>query len=199
MDLKEIWKKLGEEKLNILVMEGVKVMPHSKHPVNKLSQSLMRGLGFIGFFGLVYLYLFIAMPQPVVKIVLGLLVIFHISGFVWQYLVYKRISTFINFDNNIRSVLGNVYTLVTKTLAAQLKFSWVFFPLSISAGFILGLSIYTNIEEMLSRPVILISLFAVTILITPLCYFLTKRMNNVAYGKYLHQLEKMLAHLEERS
>lgn len=197
MDLREVWKKLDQEKLSQPIQDIHPNKRLSKHPVTKLIQSFQIGLGFIVVFEALFVYLFFIFAQPIVKLGIGVIIILYILFFIMNYRTLKRISRQNKLDQNLKETLTNIHTVAQNTLSFQLKISWAVFPLCVTAGFLVGLSLKADAATMLVKPVIYLTLIGTTIVVTPLCYWLTNAMTKISYGKYLRQLEELIQQLKE--
>lgn len=197
MDLKETWKKLELEKLQKPVTGAVEVRKTSRHPVRKLIIGFQVALGFVIFFGAIFLYLMIVMPQPIVKFFMLLMIIAYIFYFIVNYRVLKKIRSSNRMDLSLLSTLKQVYNNVQSSLAFQRKSSLLIYPVAAAAGFILGLSTHDEAIVLLQKREILISLVVAVIILTPFSYYLAVWMERVSYGKYLKQLHELIAQFEQ--
>jgi hypothetical protein len=83
-------------------------------------------------------------------------------------------------------------------LAFQRKAAIFIYPVACTAGFMWGLSIETNVAEMMQKPFVIIALVVTIAILTPLSYYLAVWMENISYGKYLIQLETLIFELNQR-
>jgi hypothetical protein len=198
MDLLETWKKLGEEKLNKPVGQTSTTANISRHPVSKLILTFKVGLAFIVFFQLLFGYVLIVTPQPLVKIGMAVIIAVYFLLLFINLGVLRKMMRLNNLDQNTHQTLAGVYAIVTGTLAFQQKLSWGFFPLCVGAGFLLGLSGSGDVATIMATdPVFPVVLIIMVIIITPFCRYMTKRMNEAYYGKYLEQLKSLMRQMEE--
>ncbi|HEY0652782.1 MAG TPA: hypothetical protein VGD65_06630 [Chryseosolibacter sp.] len=192
MDLKEVWKNLEREKLNKPVAGTIEIPKHSKHPVSKLIQTFAAGLIFCIAFELVFVYLFFVMDQTIVKV--GMVVIIFIYTFLFaiNFKALSRLRQLYHSDENVMRVLQDVREIVTRTINFQQKISWGFFPLCVAAGFVLGISIKKDAATLIVQPLFYGTLLVTMAIVTPACYFLTRWMIKLSYGKYLTQIEDLI-------
>lgn len=198
MDLREAWKKLDEEKLSQPLDISTVTAKESKHPISKLIQSFQIGLGFIVVFEILFIYLAFNLKQPLVQIGMVVIVVLYFLFFLHNYRTLKRITNQNKLDQNLKETVTNIHSIASNALNFQMKISWAVFPMCVTAGFLIGLSIEADAATMLMRPVIYWSLIGTAVVVTPLCYWLTKLMTKISYGKYLNQLEELSRGLEEK-
>ncbi len=197
MDLQEAWKNLDREKLSKPVKGEVEIRTESKHPVQKLIASFRYALGFIVLFEVIFIYLFIIIPQPVVKIFLALMIVIYALGFAVNYKTLRKIESHFVLDSNFKDSLQVIYESTKTSLAFQRR-AWIFiYPLAGTTGFLLGLSISTDVVEMMQKSKNIIALIITLAIVTPLGYYIAIWMENLSYGKYLIQLETLLAELNQ--
>lgn len=192
MDLKEAWKNLEREKLAKPVVGSVEVPRHSKHPVAKLIQQFAAGLIFCLAFELIFVFLFFTMDQTIVKV--GMLVIIGLYTFLFalNFRALKELRRLYRSDGNVMRVLHDVREIVTRTINFQMKMSWAFFPLCVAAGFVLGISIKKDAATLIVQPTFYVTLLLTMAIVTPACYFLTRWMIKLSYGKYLTQIDGLI-------
>jgi hypothetical protein len=197
MDLKEVWKKLEQEKLNQPVVGAVEVNKTSKHPMQKLIQLFKLTLGFAAFFEICFSALLFMMDQPIVKVFLVIMIIVYLFFFVINYRVLRNIQKSFRLDLNLKSTLKQVYDNIMSTLAFQRKASIIIYPLAATAGFLMGLSAEKDAAIMIQKWQIIVTLVITIIILTPSCYYLARWMEKVSYGKYLTQLRELIQQFEK--
>jgi hypothetical protein len=192
MDLKEAWKNLEKEKLNKPVAGTIKIPRHSKHPVSKLIQTFAAGLVFCGVFELIFVYMFFNVDQVIVKAGVFVVIVVYTFLFALNFRALRRLRQLYNSDENVMRVLHDVREIVTRTINFQQNMSWGFFPICVAAGFLLGISIKKDAATMIVQPLFYGTLLVTMAIVTPACYFLTKWMIKLSYGKYLRQIEDLI-------
>lgn len=196
MDLQQAWNKLNVEKLGRVPDQSVRLEKRSHHPVQRLILGFKVSLGFIIFFELIFVYLVYSMPQLVVKLGMLVMVITYAAGFFWNYRTLVQIQTLFRFDENILKSMKNISTITKASLATQRKSALVIYPLAGCAGFMLGLSLETDVVETLREPIIFIIMLILIALLTPTAYYLARWMENLSFGKYMRQLDQTIHELE---
>jgi len=195
MDLQEAWKNLDREKLSKPLRGEIEIRTESKHPVQRLIKSFRSALAFIIVFEAMFIYFLIEIPQPVVKAFLALMVVVYALGFLTNYRTLRKIETHFVMDSNFRESLQVIYESTKTSLAFQRK-AWTYiYPLAGTTGFLLGLSIKTDVVEVMQHTKHIITLAVTLAVVTPLGYYLALWLENLGYGKYLIQLETLLTEL----
>jgi ABC-type bacteriocin/lantibiotic exporter with double-glycine peptidase domain len=197
MDLKEAWKKLEQEKLNLPVLGAARVRKTSKHPVQKLIHLFKVTLGFSIFFGLFFGYLLLIMDQPIVKVFLVIMIISYLFFFVINYRILRNIQHSFRLDLNLKSTLKQVFDNTMSTLTFQRKASIILYPLAATAGFLIGLAEERDAATLMQKWQVILALAIAIIILTPSCYLLARWMEKVSYGKYLNQLRELIQQFEK--
>lgn len=192
MDLKEAWKNLEKEKLSKPVAGTIEIPKHSKHPVSKLIQTFAASLVFCVLFESIFVYMFFNVDQLIVKAGMIVVIVVYTFLFALNFKALQRLRQLYNSDENVMRVLRDVREIVTRTINFQQKMSWGFFPICVAAGFVLGISIKKDAATMIVQPLFYGTLLITMAIVTPACYFLTKWMIKLSYGKYLKQIEDLI-------
>jgi hypothetical protein len=192
MDLKEAWKNLEKEKLNKPVAGTIEIPRHSKHPVSKLIQTFAAGLVFCVVFELIFVYMFFQVDQMIVKAGVIVVIVVYTFLFTLNLRALRRLRQLHNSDGNVMHVLQGVREIVTRTINFQQKMSWGFFPVCVAAGFLLGISIKKDAATLIVQPLFYGTLLLTMAIVTPACYYLTRWMIKLSYGKYLNQIEDLI-------
>ncbi|MBN8578706.1 MAG: hypothetical protein J0L66_17330 [Cytophagales bacterium] len=197
MDLNEAWKKLAEEKLQQPFGETVAVNKKSKHPVQKLINNLLFTLGFVVFFETAFIALAVVMPQPIVKIGMVFMMAVYVFYFLINFRILKHIRATFRLDENVVHTLRAIYNNTLQSLKMQRRASLFIYPLAGTSGFFLGLSIESNVLEMLQNKFTWLALVVTVAILTPISYYLAVWLEKISYGKYLHQLHTMINELSQ--
>lgn len=197
MDLKKVWKKLDSDKLSKPVLGSMHIQKKSKHPVQKLVHLFRITLGFAIAFEVGFIYLFITMPQPIVKAFMAVMIIIYVFFFVLNFIILKNIQHSFRLDLNLKSTLQQVYDNTVSTLAFQRKSSIIIYPIAATTGFLLGLSVETDAALMMQKWQVQVALLASILILTPASYYLALWMEKVSYQKYLNQLRDLIQQFEK--
>ena len=199
MDLQEAWKNLDKNKFKVPLPSEheLDIRKKSTHPVKKLIYYFQLGLAMAVAFEVVFVYLAIILPQPIVKIFLWVVVSFYVLFIVVNYRILTNIQRLYKLDSDIKSTLKNIYESTTGMLSFQRKCALFIYPICGTAGFLMGLSVEKNALQLIQRPSVFIALLITLAVLTPLAHWLATWMEKISYNKYLNQLRDIIQQLEE--
>lgn len=192
MDLKEAWKNLEKEKLNLPVTGTISIPKQSKHPVAGIINTFTWSLMFCILFGGIFIGLIFVMDQLIVKVGLAVITFFYGVLFAVNLRVLRKVKALHHSDDRVLHVLHSVHSIVSQTITFQQRLSWIFFPICVAGGFVLGVSMKKDAAAMMVQPKFYLSLILTMIVITPAAYFLSKWMTKISHGKYLKQIEELI-------
>jgi hypothetical protein len=199
MDIENIWQQGdgNDEMLNRLLQQKDLSNYHSKLPLKKLKNNLLKGMIWATVItaGYIALFFFIAIWQ--VYIALFTLIISNTSIMILSWKLYKSINETISPSNSLKEELQRNYNGFQKWWSIQQRLGLFVYPVGAAGGFILGgvLGPGKPVEAFLYNPKTL-SILGITILIlVPLCYYGAKWMFNYAYGKHLKKLKLLIDEL----
>ena len=201
MDLEHIWKKGGgeDEQLNRLLQGAVLQKLPSKLPLQKLKKALLGGMVWAVLITTGYgvLFFFTAIWQVRLALVIVSAFNLWILRDTWQ--LYKRTNANITPTHTLKQELQRNYDSFRRWWRLQERVSLFIYPIAVAGGFILGGSLGSGkpVEEFLYRTKMLIALGICLVVLVPACYYLARWMFNYAYGKYLKNLQGLIAELEE--
>lgn len=199
MDLKDIWNAT-DNKGDILdaLLEKKQFMHHaSTGPLKKLRSNLQKNLGFAVIITLGYAYLIYYYPIWQVQVGLWISICFNLV-LMWQaYTQYKNIDPALN-GGNVLQTLKHIHASFTNMFRQQERAGLLVYPVACAAGFMLGgvEGSGKTVEEFMSKTAVQIALLICILVLVPVCYYLAKWMNKVAFGKYVDQLKEHIDALE---
>lgn len=199
-DLQELWKDLERKKKWKELPSNLPftLSGKSKHPVQKLKWAFALGLAYIAFCEGIFIYLLFAFPQPLVRVFLFLVVLGYVFFFVVNLKVYNFIKKETDFSLNLKQMLVSIHDKVSASLRFQRRAAIFIYPISASAGFLIGLATEANPTEVMQERAMIISMIITAVVLTPLAYWAARWMENVSYGRYLRQLNELIRNLDEQ-
>ena len=193
-----MWKKLETEKLEVVKATALADWPpKSKHPVRKLEHGFLIALLFVVAFEGGFTYLFIKFEHPLVRTFLALVILSYVFFFVVNYRVYRDIRKEIDFAENLYRTLTTIYQKVDAGLRFQRKAAIFIYPIAASAGFLLGFATEKDPSMVIEEPWLLATMVGVSIVLTPIGYWLALWMEKHSYQKYCNQLKELISQLEQ--
>lgn len=197
MNLQDAWKELDLEKpLQGKWIDQVHRKISSRHPVQRLKQAYLISVVFSVVFLFVFVALLFLFQELVVQVGIGVMIIAYLI-FSWINLrAYQKIRTDFPMDENLKTVLQNTYNFVVGNIRYQERVGLFIYPLALTSGYLMGLSSSSgNASGLMSDQVILMMLAVTIIILTPLCWLLTRWMYRVAYGLFLKDLASLIEDL----
>jgi hypothetical protein len=199
MDLQEMWNspEPNGDMLDALLQKKNILHHTSKGPLEKLKSNLVKNLSFAVIITLGYAFLIFYFPYW--QIQLGLLItIFFNLVLMWQaYEQYKHIDPALSSTNVLQN-LKHIHASFKKMCRQQERAALLVYPVACAAGFMLGGVVGSgkSVEAFMSKPVAQIALSICIVVMVPICYYLAKWMNKVAFGKYVDQIKEHIDALE---
>ncbi|HEY0744852.1 MAG TPA: hypothetical protein VGD40_25470 [Chryseosolibacter sp.] len=197
MDLKKAWKNLEKEKLSLPVTGTIAIPKQSKHPVAGIINTFALSLVFCTLFGGIFMALIFVMDQLIVQIGLAVITFFYGVLFTINWRVLHKVKALHKSDEKVLNVLHGVHAIVSHTIKFQQRLSWIFFPICVAGGFVLGVSMKKDAAAMMVQPKFYLSLIVTMAVITPAAYLLSKWMTNLSHGKYLKQIDELIRQAKE--
>ncbi len=198
MDLGDVWRKLEEDKLSKPVTGAVEVPKESKHPIQKLKNSYKVTIAFTIAFLIGFIILLFSFNEPLVRISLALVIFSYVFFLAINYSMYKKIKVDFPVDQSLIKALRHTYDFISSNIRFQERVALFIYPVAGTAGFLMGGSLGSgDLDSMLKEKTVIFTLIIVLIVLTPICYFLTKWMYKISYGKCLVELKALINELEK--
>lgn len=199
MELYEVWKKLeAEQLLKPIDWKEIKKPEdfHSRHPALKLQHSLKISMGFAISFILLFALLIPFFSPWEIKFLLSLVVAGY-GFFLWiNYRTYKQVTGMLGhaLTHSVKDALQQIHTVVYRSIRFQEKSSVLFYPLSIVAGFLVGLFLGApeKFKQSLQEWNTLMLLVITILILTPLTYYAARWLYRHSYDKYLNELQALI-------
>lgn len=199
MDLQEIWNSTegkGDILDSMLQQKHVLHLP-SKGPLEKLRKNLALNLSFAVIITLGYAYLIFYFPYWQIQVGLLITIFFNLV-LMWQaYQQYKNIEPALSTTNVLQN-LKHIHASFKKMCRQQERAALLVYPVACAAGFMLGGVVGSGktVEAFMSKSVAQIALAICIVVLVPVCYYLAKWMNKIAFGKYVDQIKEHIDALE---
>ncbi|MEQ8926704.1 MAG: hypothetical protein RLO81_12865 [Fulvivirga sp.] len=149
--------------------------------------------GIVFFLGIIYLD-----TNPITDILLYIItVVYFISGIILTK-ERKIIKDEIDLSKNLKTTLETFQFKVKRILRYEELIGLILYPISASAGFIVGLNIEHDNSDFFDTTKGWLIWAVVIGVLTPLCHWFAKWMNKKAFGKYLKQLEEDINELNKQ-
>ncbi len=202
MNLEEEWKNLGAANTDRpgtdLNMPPNFDVNNSLLPQSKIKKSLKWGLYWIVVINIMYLIAIVYFDYFWSRLCICILITYNIFYFFKTLNLAKSIQPYVVASNSLRAEMERNYLDITKWLNAQMRDARYLYPISITGGFLGGLSISGPefMAKLMHKPWLWLILLACFCILIPLCTRLARWMVYKAYGVHLDHLKKMLDALE---
>lgn len=200
-DLQALWDKHStrEEQSQALQKNDLLRLHSNKNaPLAKLRNNIYINTGFaivilIGFIGLLFYvdgFLF--------RLFTGILCITYVAAILFNLYMVRNYLREPAPDQSLKEYLTTLLYNMNKAFRSVELIALMIYPIAMTAGFLMPLTLEGKIDLIYNEPIVQGILIACYIVLTPLCWYLAKYMNKVAFGKYLTQLEDILKDLNRQ-
>ena len=197
MDLQQVWKKLEKDKLGKPVLGAVEIRKKSKHPVQKLKNAYLYTTGFSLAFLIMFIVLFFVFSETVVKAGLALVIVSYIFFFAVNFSMYRKVNVVLPIDQNLKRALQHTYDFIKANIRFQEYAALFIYPIAAASGFLMGGAVGSgDIEGMLQKKFVILSLISTAIVLTPIAFYLARWLYKLSYGKCLKELKELIDELE---
>ena len=202
MNLQDTWNELQSSSFDVKVFEedSFKAMIHSssQSQMSQLAKKVNIKIGFIVGFIIFFLGLMPFVKVAVVQVLLLVLTLAYVIGLILLWQEKKELKREIPMDGKMLEALKAFYQRVRNILRYEELIGLFLYPISATAGFLLGFTIKRDISEVFSETYVWMTLVVLLVVATPFFHWLARWMNKVAFGKYLDQLEANIQELESQ-
>ena len=197
-DLQQIWKSFDSDTKTVISDDTIKKSINTKS-IGMMNSIIKKVLTKFYWCLLFTILIGIAIPfvQPISGQIL-LLIMFaaYVVGDVLLYLEYQELKKFVDMSLDLQSGLREFEKRVKKVLKYEELIGLAIYPISVTAGFLIGFAASAEPDEFMSEPKDWIALMVVIGLMVPGANWLAKWMNKKAFGKVLEQLQSNIIEIE---
>lgn len=201
-ELKEAWGELkaNDSEAIHLELDQLKKSAHAQSVgvIATLNKKLKWKNWFVwGGIALFFGFMYFA-PNTITVILISIIIVAYIISGIILIKERKIINDEIDLSGNLKSTLELFYFKVKRILHYEEMIGLTLYPISASAGFIVGLNAESDNSDFFDDWKGWAILGVVLLVLTPLCHAFAKWMNRVAFGKYLKKLEETLLELNKQ-
>ncbi len=199
MSLEKTWQNLddsSDDDLAALLKSGtLKKVSHD--PITRITRNLLINLYWCVIISIGYIVVLYSFPIWQVQICIAVVLLFTLYAFFSALHHYRQLKKPPEHTQLLPFMEWH-YASITKWLNTVSKVALFVYPVSAAGGFMLGatLGAEKSIEYLLSKKLIQISMPITIAVLVPLCYYLAKWMNKIAFGRHLEQLKKNIDELK---
>lgn len=196
MDLHKQWEQWQEsadiKNMKIALPNLQDLKQHSSSPLAKLKSNAIIKLWLVSFFLVLFSVILFFQTEPLVICLMSILVVTYLIGLIFSIWGYKLIAKEIEMDQPTVSTLQSIVTKMRKASKFEEYFAILIYPISAIAGFMIGFSLVSPLEKLLNDNTTILLMIGFGILITPLAYFLSLKLNKIFLYNYLDELQKII-------
>lgn len=202
MNLEQTWQNIGKSaEIGIYDLSASKngEMFDSLSPLRKLKKSLTYSIAWALLITLFYLGGLFVFPLLAVQICLCLCIAYNVVSCIQTWRLQTAINQDVNPQNPLKIELERNYHSLIQWSRLQQRNAIFVYPVSITGGFIAGISLNGagHIDSLMHKPALWVILLIAMVILVPLCYALSRKMMNIAYGKQLFYLKTTIESLHQ--
>ncbi|MCC5918355.1 MAG: hypothetical protein JJU02_13630 [Cryomorphaceae bacterium] len=202
LDLNDYWQKSIRGENNLPKINWKKLANKtSNQPLQVLKKHLNANLYYGVILTIAYAVIIVMYPIWQVQIALAILIAFNVwflySG--WNY--RQKLKQYQLQDQGLLQQLKVLTQNFQTWLKLSERIAVFIYPVGVTGGFLLGgvLGSGSTVGEFLSIGFVQIALVICLVVLTPLSYLLARKLNHIAFGKYLQKISTMIEELENES
>ncbi len=195
-DLQQAWDQLQNELSTSFSTNKEEIMSaitiESKNPISKLKHATKMRLNWTLFFSVFcFMGAVLSYNYPRAILLWGIAFAYYFGGWVMIRHHLKFLKE--DFDNSIKSVMENYYNRITNMLTVEERIGTFIIPLSVIIGYSLsGVYDGETFVQIFENGMKTAALMGITIVFSAISFWVAKRLNYKAYGKYLEKLKTNL-------
>jgi flagellar biogenesis protein FliO len=205
MDLRKEWQKLQEEKF---IQSSIKkedimkaIYQESNSTISTLRKRLKAKMNWTLFFLVGFIiFLLFNLENPDLVILLSVFAGAYLLGYIGMWTQYRQMSKEVDFSQPTLDLMKKNDLLVKRALYMERVFGVIFFPVAIIGGMLLSKVMNGGtIEDALQNSSFLIRGLILIIVLVPIMWWATNKMNKSAYGELMDRLSNNIRRLEDLS
>ncbi|MBA4304317.1 MAG: hypothetical protein C0424_08855 [Sphingobacteriaceae bacterium] len=197
-DINDLWKNLSSEQPRQPISnETLMYWQHrSNDPLDKLRKNIKINSAYTVIFLLAWTFLFFYAEHFWLRFLLGIMVAGHIAGLLYNRWLLRDVLITPPADTLIRERLTHLCYRMMQGLKSIEYVALFFYPVSITSGFCLALASENKLDLIGTDPVLQGILVGAMVVLTPACYYLTRWLNKLAFGKEVMRLQALVQSFE---
>lgn len=170
----------------------------SQNPLEKIKKNLLINMIWGIVICLLYVLIIVYFPIWQVQLCIILVMLFSLWALYTAYQQYQQINSTISPVNPVLDELKRHYQSITNWMNTQQRVALLIYPVSALGGFMLGgvSESGMTVTEFMSKPAVLIALIIALIVLVPACWYLSKWLFHISFGKHMKTLKENIDALE---
>lgn len=203
MSIEKIWGSLNEKQDEDLtsLLKVTKLAKLSSHsPLEKIKKNLLINIIWGIVICLFYPFIFYHFPIWQVQISIIIVLIFSVWALFTAIVQYRKMKPEISFNKPLLEEMKRHHESIKSWTETQQKVTLFIYPISATGGFLLGGASGSgkSVEEFMSKPFVIVALIIALVVLVPACYYVTRWMFKLSFGKHLTALKENIKILEEQ-
>lgn len=198
-ELKEMWKSIENNRFSDAIPSERDFYQPKQASINliaKLAYMVKIKLLFAVSIALFFVVITPLLDYWPTQLLLVLLIIAYVAGSYVLYKEYQILKTGIDHSLDLKTALSQYLDRVKKVLAMEERIALFLYPISFSAGFLLGAWEAAGNDEHIQETSFWLILLATVAVVTPLCRLLANWMNRISFGKVIERVEAQIQEME---
>ncbi len=203
MDLLKEWQQLHQQKFNYSPIEKETIMKAIYQESNSTISTLKKRLKFKLYWILFFLvaggiWMLCSLDRPELLMIQGLIMTIYMIGLVVMGLIYRKMDTHLDFTDQTLPLMKKQNQLITNALNFEKYWGLAVYPIAAFIGLLIsnhykGKSISAFVQD----PNFLLLALVLIVIMTPILYFISNKMNQSAYGKLTDTLQNNIRRMED--
>lgn len=200
MDFHKLWAE-QQEKAEIhsewSASDLNRLKERSDSPLRKLKRNIRINTAFALVFSIGFIGLMIYIDGFWFRIFTVVVTLAYVVNIILNQWIIKTYLNDIPFDDTLLHRLKSIYLGINKAFRALEYSSILIYPIAMTAGFLIPLTLNGQLGLFNQGHSLWMILGVLYIVLTPLCFWLGRVLNKLAFGKYLGQIERLVTSLEQ--
>jgi len=203
MDLRKEWQQLHQEKYNYSPIKKEQIMKAIYQESNSTIASLKKRLAaklywVIFFLAAGGIWMLFSLDNPELLMVQGGFMVAYLIGLIAMGLEYRKMDTNLDFNDQTLPLMKKQDQLIRRALNTEKIWGIIAFPLAIIGGLLLGhIDEERTLVEFFQDPKLLGLAIVLIVVLTPIMYYITGKMNKSVYGCLMDKLQNNIRRMED--
>jgi len=197
-NLDKSWQKLSESLQSEGHLDRGEILRDLRKESEQPLQKLKKGVQYKLWFSLGFIVMFLALivflkPIPV-KIFMAIITVSYaiVAWYINKGL--QELKHGVDLSQPTKEAIQSTLDTVKQVLKHEMTFYVVTFPFSLTGGFLAGISAESgNLDTFTENPWVWGVLALCHLIFFPIGYWVSKKMNDRAFGRYIRQLEDLIS------
>jgi 4-hydroxybenzoate polyprenyltransferase len=197
-NLDKNWQKLSEALQSEGHLDRGEILRDLRKESEQPLQKLKKGVQYKLWFSLAFIVMFIVLifflkPVPV-KIFMAIIALSYavVAWYINKGL--QELKQGVDLSQPTKEAIQSTLDTVKQVLKHEMTFYVVTFPFSLTGGFLAGISAESgNLDTFTENPWVWGVLALCHLIFFPIGYWVSKKMNDRAFGRYIRQLEELIS------